>query len=141
MKVDFQPAISTQKTTIKSKGKKLLKDFVERLRVLSKDVFEKETKANVTKKNIVVARENPNWCDSIEDSYRNNTVAYRIKYYAKDLDLMKTMSEHQAEQYRIKLEKEGRFIKDYNSIEEEKARSVLNTLGLDLDNFIEKATV
>ncbi len=44
-----------------------MKDFVERLRVLSRDVFEIEAKANVSKKRVIVARKNPNWCQTAED--------------------------------------------------------------------------
>ena len=75
MKVDFRPTITSQKPTIKSKIKKFFTESRIKLKTLVKDVFEKNTKTNK-----IVARKEPNWCQTNEDMPNNAVIDLSISF-------------------------------------------------------------
>lgn len=75
MKVDFRPTITNQKPTIKSKIKKFFTESHIKLKTLVKDVFEKNTKTNK-----IVARKEPNWCQTNEDMPNNAVINLSVSF-------------------------------------------------------------
>ena len=83
MKVEFKPTIANPQKTFFTKLRKFLSG---KIKPAIKDSFEKTTsKSENTAKEVIISRENPNWCDGPEYRYRNNTIAQRICYYPEDL--------------------------------------------------------
>lgn len=62
MKVEFKPAISNQKIPVNSKIEKFFSEGRVKLKTLVNDAFEKKVKSNK-----IVARKEPNWCQTDED--------------------------------------------------------------------------
>ena len=75
MKVDFRPTITNQKPTIKSKIKKFFTESRIKLKTLVKDVFEKNTKTNK-----IVARKEPNWCQTNEAMPNNAVINLSVSF-------------------------------------------------------------
>lgn len=130
MKVELAPTITNQKTNLFTKIKRF---FVGKLKSLPKDTFEKGGTEKSEKK-IIVSRKHPNWCDTPEDGYRNNTIAKRVLYYPEDLKKMETMTEDEAILYKRQLDKIGRFYYG-ETLTKEKHEAFMRSLGLEPNDF------
>ncbi len=135
MKVELKPTISTQSPNLFTRVKRYI---IGKLKPLSKDTFEKTTAEG---KKIIVSRKHPNWCDAPEDGYRNNTIARTRCYYPEDVKKMEEMSEEEAIEYSIKLDKEGKYYYDDNyHVDTPALDKLTEEYGIDLKQFIVKDT-
>lgn len=75
MKVDFNPTITNSQTTVKSRIKSFLTNGRVKLKTLLKDVFEKRSE-----KNVIVARKEPNWCQTDEDMPNKAVIELPISF-------------------------------------------------------------
>ena len=135
MKVELTPTITNQKVSLFTKVRKF---FSNKLKPLTKDTFEKGG-AEKNERDIIVSRKHPNWCDTPEDGYRNNTIAKRVLYYPEDLKKMKTMTKEEQFKYKDYLDKIGRFYYDDNyHVDTPALDRVTKEYGIDLSKFIIK---
>ena len=130
MKVEIAPTITNQKVSLFTRVRKF---FSNKLKPLTKDTFEKGG-AEKNEKDIIVSRKHPNWCDTPEDGYRNNTIAKRVLYYPEDLKKMEDMTEDEAILYKRHLDKIGRFYYG-ETLTKEKHEAFMRSLGLDPNEF------
>ena len=135
MKVELTPTITNQKTNLFTKIKRF---FVGKLKPLTKDTFEKGSTEKAEKK-IIVSRKHPNWCDTPEDGYKNNTIAKTRCYYPEDVKKMESMTKEGRFRYMDHLDKIGRFYYDDNyHVDTPALDRVTKEYGIDLSKFIIK---
>ena len=130
MKVELTPTITNQKVSLFTKVRKF---FSNKLKPLTKDTFEKGG-AEKNEKDIIVSRKHPNWCDTPEDGYRNNTIAETVCYYPDDVKKMESMTKEEQYRYMDHLDKVGRFYYD-KPLTKEKFETFMRSLGLDPNEF------
>ena len=134
MKVELTPTITNQKVSLFTKVRKF---FSNKLKPLTKDTFEKGG-AEKNEKDIIVSRKHPNWCDTPEDGYRNNTIAETICYYPDDVKKMEDMTEDEAVLYSRKLYKEGKFYYSESAGSLKELEEFLHKCGKELKDVIIK---
>ena len=129
MKVKFSPAITNQSNN--NLLHRVWKLILGRTKTLARDSFEKEKK-------VIISRKHPNWCDMPEDGYKNNTIAEKRCYFKEDIEKMKYMTEDEAVQYSIKLDKEGKFydVQEAGSLKE--LEKFLHSCGKELKDVLVK---
>ena len=129
MKVKFSPAITNQSNN--NLLHRVWKLILGRTKPLARDSFEKEKK-------VIISRKHPNWCDMPEDGYKNNTIAEKRCYFKEDIEKMKYMTEDEAVQYSIKLDKEGKFydVQEAGSLKE--LEKFLHSCGKELKDVLVK---
>ena len=134
MKVEIAPTITNQKVSLFTRVRKF---FSNKLKPLTKDTFEKGG-AEKNEKDIIVSRKHPNWCDTPEDGYRNNTIAETICYYPDDVKKMEKMTEDEAVLYSRKLYKEGKFYYSESAGSLKELEEFLHKCGKELKDVIIK---
>ena len=134
MKVELTPTITNQKVSLFTKVRKF---FSNKLKPLTKDTFEKRG-AEKNERDIIVSRKHPNWCDTPEDGYRNNTIAETICYYPDDVKKMEKMTEDEAVLYSRKLYKEGKFYYSESAGSLKELEEFLHKCGKELKDVIIK---
>ncbi len=134
MKVELTPTITNQKTNIFSKIRRF---FVGKLKPLVKDTFEKSS--TTPKREKIVSRKYPNWCEGADSTYRNNTIAETVRYYPEDVEKMKTMTRDEKWDYMDYLDKTGRFYYDDNyHVDTPALDKLIEEYGIDMNKFIIK---
>ena len=134
MKVELTPTITNQKVSLFTRVRKF---FSNKLKPLTKDTFEKGG-AEKNERDIIVSRKHPNWCDTPEDGYRNNTIAETICYYPDDVKKMEEMTEDEAVLYSRKLYKEGKFYYSESAGSLKELEEFLHKCGKELKDVIIK---
>ncbi len=131
MKIESISNITNQKTNIFGKIRRF---FVGKLKPLVKDTFEKSS--TTPKREKIVSRKYPNWCEGPDSTYRNNTIAERICYYPEDIEKMKSMTEDEAILFKRQLYKNSKFYYDDGSNDSLKElEEFLHSCGATLDDI------
>ncbi len=134
MKVELIPTITNQKTNFFTKVKRY---FVGKLKLLMKDTFEKSS--TTPKREKIVSRKYPNWCEGADSTYRNNTIAKTRCYYPEDIEKMKSMTDDEIWDYKDHLDDIGRFYYDDNyHIDTPALDKLIEEYGIDMNKFIIK---
>ena len=135
MKIKLSTTITNQKNN--NLLHKVKKFFIKKTKPLANDSFEKNMEKKAEKK-VIISRKHPNWCDMPEDGYKNNTIAEKRCYFKEDIEKMKYMTEDEAVQYSIKLDKEGKFydVQEAGSLKE--LEKFLHSCGKELKDVLVK---
>lgn len=134
MKVELTPTITNQKTNILSRIRRF---FVGKLKPLVKDTFEKSS--TTPKREKIVSRKYPNWCEGADSTYRNDTIAERRLYYPEDIEKMESMTRNEKLDYKYYLNKIGRFYYDDNyHVDTPELDEFFKRHNIDLNKYIIK---
>ncbi len=135
MKVELAPTITAKRPNLFTRVKRF---FVGKLETLKEDRFERRY-CRLPKDEVITFRKDPNWCESADSTYRNNTIAERICYYPEDIEKMKSMTEDEAILFKRQLYKEGKIFYDDNyHVDAPELDAIAKEYGLDMNKYIIK---